>query len=200
MRGRLFTLLLFISCPAWLWAQQFPSELWHEGMVVLANQDTLVGKIKYDLTKNLIQVNVNDKIRAYGAKSIFYFRIYDEKSETSRQFYVLPYGLVTSYKVPTIFEVLVEGNITLLAREYIDVRSVPNPYGMGSYPQETLVYDFFFLDRQGKITKYHMKRKELLEVLRDKEKEVAEYMRQHNLRHNNRNDLVRIIAFYNAII
>ena len=174
--------------------------MWHEGKIVLTSDETLKGEIKYDLIRNIVQVDTGKKLYTYSAKSIFHFEIFDKTVESLREFYVLPYGLVTSYKAPVIFEVLVEGNITLLSREYITTKSIQNPYSYGTYQKEVVVYDYFFLDNKGNITRYSMKKRDLHIVLVKKKKQVLEYMKANRLDHDKRNDLVRIIAFYNALI
>lgn len=180
--------------------QHFPSDMWHEGKLVLVSEETLAGKIKYDQIKGIVQIEVGEKILTYSAKSIFHFEIFDISSESYREFYVLPYGLVTSYKIPVIFEVLVEGNLTLLSREYIVTKNIQDAFSIGSYSREVLIYDYFFLDKQGGITKYTMKKKDLYNELYKREKQVVEFMKMNKLHHDKRNDLVRVIAFYNALI
>ncbi len=194
------TIVLIFFLPLFGRSQQFPSDLWHIGKLVLVSEDTLKGDIKYNLGKDIVQVEVNKKIFTYSAQNIFYFEIYDETSESYREFYVLPYGLVTSYKTPVIFEVLIKGNITLLSREYIGVKNIQNPYSYGSYPQEVLLYNYYFLDIEGTITKYSMKKNDLFLAVAKKQNQVMEYMRANKLHHDKRNDLVRIIAFYNALL
>jgi len=181
-------------------AQKFPSQMWHEGKLVLASEDTLKGKLKYNFDKGLVQVDMGEKLYTYSAKSIFYFELYDETSESYRQFYVLPYGLVTTHKAPVIFEVLIEGNLTLLSREYVVTRNISNPYSFGTYTKDVLVYDYFFLDRFGNITKYTLKKRDLLDILAKRQQQVEEFIRANRLHVDERNDLVRIIAFYNALI
>ncbi len=193
-----------ILCFVLLWhtaaiAQRFPSEIWHDGKLVLASEDTIVGKLKYDLSQNLVQMQVGEKLYAYSAKSIFYFEIFDVTTESYREFYVLPYGLLSSYKIPVIFEVLVEGRVTLLSREAVVTRNIQDPFSYGTYTQDVLVYDYFFLDHEGNITRYTMKKKDLLDALSKRYNQVAEYMKANRLRADERNDLVRIIAFYNAL-
>jgi len=181
-------------------AQTFPSEMWHEGKLVLANDEVKSGMIKYDQIKGVVQVKSGGKILTYSAKGIFHFEIYDILSESHREFYVLPYGLVSNYKAPVIFEVLVEGVLTLLSREYVVIKSVQDPYSLGSYSREVLVYDFFFLDKNGNITKYTMKKKDLLRAVSNRQNQVNEFMKANRLHHDRRNDLVRVIAFYNALL
>ena len=182
-------------------SQTFPSELWHEGKMVLVTEEVISGLIKYDQVKGIVQVEVGEKTYTYSAKAIFHFKIYDATADSYREFYSLPYGLVTSYKTPVIFEVLIEGNITLLSREYIVTKSVQDPFSLGSsYPRELLVYDYYFLDKEGNITEYTMKKKDLYNALSKRQSQVAEYMKTNRLRHDSRNDLIRIILFYNALI
>ena len=201
----LLTAIVFFTIGSRSIAQDLPTEIWHEGVLILVNEDTLKGKLKYDMVRGLVQIETSGKTYTHGAKRIFYFKIYDETIESHREFYVLPYGLITSYKAPVIFEVLVEGNLSLLSREYITTKNVQssNPYNMGGYQgfqKEVLVYDYFFLDRSGNITAYNMKKKELLAAVAKRQSQVSEYMRSTKLRFDRRNDLIRIIAFYNALI
>jgi len=181
-------------------SQEFPSEIWHNGKMVLVSEDTLVGKIKYDLTRDIVQVEVRDNTFTYSAQKIFFFEIFDKTTESYREFYVLPYGLVTSYKAPVIFEVLVRGNITLLSREFIGIKNVQNPYSFGSYSQKILEYYYYFLDREGSITKFTTKKRDLFTITAKKQDQVMEFMKANKLNHESRNDLVRIINFYNSLL
>lgn len=189
-----------------VFAQQFPSELWHKGQMVLVSEDTLSGKLKYDMEREIVQVQTAKKLYTFSAKQIFYFEIYDETVEYQRRFYTIPYGLVSSYKTPVIFEVLLEGNISLLAREKIGIRtSQLNNYGYRyspntSYSREVLTYDYYFLDKTGKITYYTMKKRDLLSVLKKREGAVNKFIKANNLNVDRRSDLIRIISFYNGII
>ena len=202
MRSLLTTIILFLTFP--LLAQEFPSELWHDGKMVLVEEDTLVGKLKYDMTQDIVQVQVNDKMYTYGASKIFYFDIFDETVDYYRQFYTLPYGLISNYKVPVIFEVLIEGNVTLLSREKIILKSSQinssYMYSPSSYNREVLTYEYFFLDRTGNITEYTLKKKSLFAALQKREQQVSKFIRTNGLRIDRRSDLIRIISFYNGII
>ena len=192
--------LFFVLLQFPVGAQVFPSELWHEGKLVLTTDDTLQGNLKYDLAQGIVQIDVHDKVYTYSAKNIFYFELYDITSEHYREFYVLPYSATSSYKTPIIFEVLVEGNISLLSQEYVGVKNIQNPYSYGNYSKEVLIYEYYFLDRNGDITKYTLKKKDLLTVLAKRRNQVIEYMKVNRLRHDKRNDLIRILAFYNALL
>ena len=203
MKQTLVWLLLLTSFFAK--AQEFPSDLWHEGMMVLVGEDTLKGKIKYNLEHNLVQVETNGKTYTFSAQKIFYFQIFDQTTDSYRQFYTLPYALVNQYEAPVIFEVLFEGKLTLLCREAIVVKTEHdnNPYPDGSrmsYSREVLDYIYYFLDDKGNITQYTMKKRDLLRVLKKRSDKVEEFMKVNHLRADKRIDLIRILSFYNGII
>lgn len=202
---KLLVILFLISTGSTLsFSQEFPSQLWHEGKLVLVNEDVYEGLLKYDLDRGVVQVEQGEKFLTFGAQSIFYFKLFDATVEANREFYVLPYGLMTNYKAPVIFEVLVEGNLTLLCREKITTKNMsassPYYYNTPTYQQEVLIYDYYFLDREGNITPYNLKKKELMEAVSQRQSQVDNYIKQNRLRFDRRNDLVRIIAFFNALI
>ena len=115
------------------YTQDFPSELWHKGKVVLLSEDTIFGKVKYDLQNDAIQINVRNVLQTYSARKILYFEIFDETIDSYRHFYALPYNVQKNYEIPLLFEVLYEGQLSLLCREEVVTESVPqnsySPYG-----------------------------------------------------------------------
>ncbi len=187
-------------------AQEFPSELWHQGMLVLVSEDSLSGKIKYNIEQDLVQIESGKKIYTFSGKKVFYFQIFDETVDAYREFYTLPYALINQYEAPIFFEVLVEGKLTLLCREAVVTKTVndniANPYGSTmSYSRNMLVYTYYFLDHEGNITEYSsMKKRDLLRVLKKRAPKIEEYMKVNHLRADKRYDLSRIISFYNGIL
>jgi len=204
MIKRLFILiLLFTTFSAK--AQEFPSELWHQGFIVLVSEDTIKGKIKYNIDQDLVQIESVGKIYTYSSKKLFYFQIFDETVDTYREFYTIPFAQVNEYEAPIIFEVLVEGRLTLLCRESIMTKTVNdnniNPYGSTrSYSRDVLIYTYYFLDEKGKITLYSLKKRDLLRALTKRADKIDEYMKVNHLRADKRYDLSRIISFYNGIL
>jgi hypothetical protein len=92
----------------------------------------------------------------------------------------------------------------LLCREIIVTESVPSysyyGYRQPMYASRTrLDYVYYFFDNKGDIQRYMMKRNELLDFMKDKSSQVKQYMKKHKLKHDNRNDLFRIVAYYNAL-
>jgi hypothetical protein len=206
---RHFVLLISVY---WLgleaWAQDFPSDLWHNGKVVLLTKETLQGAVKYDLQNDLVQININNQLQTYSARKINYVEIFDETVKSTRTFFALPYQVQVNYEVPILFEVLYEGKLTLLCREELVTESMQayNPYMPYSYypgyggTRQRLAYRFYFLDERGKIIEYNMKKGELLQFFRKKQQEIKQYIKKNNLKHDRMRDLVRITAYYNALL
>lgn len=203
----LFFSVVFIFCNSSAYCQEFPSELWHQGKVVLVEGDTIEGLVKYDFANDLVQVNDSYTLKTFSAQKIYYFEILDETTKSYRYFYSLPYSLQSNYETPVLFEVLYEGKLTLLAREHLVTENVtPANFGYYYYPpgpsytRVKLAYSFYFLEENGTIQYYNLKKKELLSFLDKRAREISQYMKKNNLRYDNLRDLVRITAYYNAII
>lgn len=194
--------LIFLS-QFHLLAQNFPSEIWHDGTLVTIEDDTLQGDIKYNIEADLIQVRAkNGVISAFSSRKILYFEIFDSTIDNYRLFYSLPYALKTSYQVPVLFEVLHEGRLSLLGREKIvqDFNPYHGMYGRAFYGERyRLDYDYYFLAENGKIQRYNLKKRELLRIMGRRSSEIKLYAKKNRLKYDRLADLVRITSYYNAL-
>jgi hypothetical protein len=199
MKKLLIVCLLVVSSGAV--AQKWPSDLWHEGKVVLEKGDTLNGLVKYDLTQDLIQYNDRrGNIEAFTARKILFFEIFDTTVRQYRQFYALPYQASgTGYRVPVFFELLTEGKMTLLTRESLEYRTYSSPYYFGSYSRLVLVYNFFLLEENGDIAAFNGKKADLLAKMGRKQEIVDDYMRENKLRIDDKTDFTKVVAYYNSL-
>lgn len=181
-------------------AQEWPSDLWHEGKIVLVEGDTLRGLIKYDLQQDLVQYNLSDKrTEAFSARKVLFFEIFDTSVRKYRQFFALPFTTGTSYRAPVFFELLEEGKMTLLSRESLEYRTYNSPYYMGSYSRQVLVNKYFFLDENGDIIEFTGNKSDLLDLMGKKSDEVEKYIKANRLKYDDKYDFARIVAYYNSI-
>jgi hypothetical protein len=182
-------------------AQQWPSELWHDGKVVLLEGDTLKGKIKYDLNQDLVQFTYPDlRIEAFTARKVLFFEIFDATVRKYRQFFALPYSATSSYKTPVFFELLEEGKMTLLVRESLQYKTYSSPYYYGgSYSRVVLVYTYFFLEETGDIKEFMGNKNDLLDLMGKRSEEVERYMKSNKLKFDDKYDLAKIVAYYNSL-
>ena len=181
-------------------AQQFPSDIWHDGKIVLLEGDTLRGSIKYDLQQDLVQYREpNQQTTALSARKVLFFEIFDTSVRTYRQFFALPFSTVSTYRAPVFFELLEEGKMTLLSRESIEYRTYNSPYYMGSYSRLVLVYKYFFLEENGNISEFTGNKNDLLDLMNKKSEEVEKYIKANKLRYDDKYDFAKIIAYYNSL-
>jgi len=197
MRGLLLAIFLVVFISSYA---QFSSDVWHDGYLITNERDTLEGKVKYDMENNSIQFYNKKVIRTFSSYQVFYFNIFDNVLDTYRQFYCVPYRLKTDYQTPIIFELLFEGELSLMAREAIVQESVP--VGTAVYSgvtRDRLTQTYYFVNKKGSITEYNGKKGDLLDVMADKSAKVKSFIKKNRLRSNSTRDLVRITAFYNSI-
>lgn len=198
VRFALPVLLIFFCADAA--AQKFPSDLWHEGKIVLLEGDTLRGSVKYDLQQDLVQYGVaNERTTAFSARKVLFFEIFDNSVRRYRQFFALPFTTTSGYKAPVFFELLEEGKMTLLSRESVEYRTYNSPYYMGSYSRLVLVHKYYFLDDKGNISEFTGNKNDLIQLMKNKGDEVEKYIKTNKLRHEDKHDFTRIVAYYNSL-
>ena len=183
-----------------LTAQEWPSELWHEGKIVLTQGDTLKGLVKYDLQQDLLQFSPKeDKVEAFSARKVLYFEIFDNTVHRYRQFFSLPFTKATTYRTDVFFELLEEGKLTLLCREAVEYKTYTSPYYFGSYSRQVMVYKFFFMDNQGDIAEFTGTKNDLLNLMGRKSEDVEKYMKANRLKPDDKYEFARIVAYYNSL-
>lgn len=181
--------------------QQFPSDLWHDGKIVLDTGDTIRGAIKYDLNNDLLQFQANKKNETFTSRKVLLFEIFDVTEKQYRQFYSLPYSMTGGYKTPVFFELLEEGKITLLCREAIEYRTYSNPYSYygGGYTRMILVYKYFLLQENGEIREFNEKKNDWLSLMGNKGEDVQKYAKTNHLSFDDKDELSKIVAYYNSL-
>ena len=197
---RLLILLLSFFWGLTGYAQQFPSEFWHDGKIVLESGDTLIGSIKYDLQNDLLQFAKEGRLESYTARKVVFFEIFDVTIKRYRQFFSIPYTTSAAYKAPVIFELLTEGKFTLLCRESIEYRSYSNSfYNYGTQTRLVLVYHYFLLREKGLIEPFVGKRADLISLMGKNGSLVEKYMKVNKLALTDKNDFMQIISYYNSL-
>jgi hypothetical protein len=188
--------LVSIAAPA----QQWSFEYWHEGKAVLESGDTLKGKIKYEIDKDLIQVDGNGPLQSLTSRKVVYYEIFDAFSGRYRQFYSIPFSLAGSYKTPTFFELLTEGRLTLMSREALESRTYNTGYyAYGTISRLVLIDKYFVLDEKGDVNPFSGKKNDMLELMRNKDEEIKRFIRDNNISMDRKADVVRTFVYYNTL-
>lgn len=181
-------------------AQEWPFELWHEGKIVLEEGDTLKGLVKYDQQQDLVQYAIkNQPASIYTARKVIFFEIFDNTIHRYRKFFTLPFNTAGQYKAPVFFELLAEGKMTLLSREYLEYKSTSSPTYIGSYSRQVLMNRYYFLKEDGTIEEFIGKKNDLINLMGKKGSEVNKYIKTNRLRYERKDDMARIVIFYNSL-
>jgi hypothetical protein len=198
MRFFVFIVLMFFFSR--VNAQRYSFEYWHDGSAVLETGDTIKSKIKYDLSKDLIQISVNRKIQTYSARKILFFEIFDLAEKRYRQFYSMPFTTSTEYKSPIFFELLVEGKITVLCREAMEYRTIPNTFGTyGNTQRLVIVYHYFLLEENGEVVDVKDTKSIWMDLMGNKAEQVNRYVKENKLDYEKKYDLAKAIGYYNSL-
>lgn len=179
---------------------QWPSQMWHEGKVVLEEGDTLHGLLKYDFQQNLVQYIVNNKqAEVYTARKVLFFEIFDETIRRYRKFFVLPYVNTSNYRTPTFFELLEEGRMTLLSRDMLEYKTYNSYYAYGGFSRLVETSSYYFLKEDGSIEDFRGNKNDFVSRMGDRRKAVEKYIRANRLNFDEKYDVARIVAYYNSL-
>ena len=180
-------------------AQQFPFEFWHEGKAILETGDTLRGKIKYDPQNDLIQLERNGKYETLTSRKVIFYEIFDAHLNNYRQFFALPYSPSGGYKTPAFFELLAEGKITLLSKESLEYRSSNAGFYYGTVSRLVLVHKYFLLKEDGSIERVTGSKNEFIDMMGSRSEEVRRYMKTNRLGLERKEEIGRVIGYYNSL-
>ena len=196
----LFLLSLLFVANAGYGQRHFPSELWHEGKVVLVSGDTLKGLVKTDFAQNLVQYVVNNRqAEIYHARKVLFVEIFDETVHKYRKFFALPYSNTSNYKAPVFFELLEEGKMTLLSRELLEYKTYNGAFYGGSYSRLMQMYYYYLLKEDGTLEDFRGGKNDLLDLMGNKGKAVEKYIKANRLDFDDKYDIAKIVAYYNSL-
>lgn len=200
-----FLILLISFAVSAAKAQDLPNEMWHPGMVVLDSEDTLKGKIQYDFESNLLQYSVDKRIRTFSSQNVLYFSFHCQFFKRFRYVYSLPYQIKGRMNAPIFFEILEEGRITLMTREFVITES-SNRFGNPLYNssrnfsgRKILTYDYYLLTENGDIDELSEKKKDLYPYFGGLSDIMKDYIKENRLKVDKQVDLIEIIDHFNQI-
>lgn len=201
IRGLFVAVLLLVN--SYSFGQDFPSQLWHEGKIVLIEGDTLVGKVRYSQETEIVEY-IADGMKtalALTGRKLLYFEIFDSTIGQFREFYALPYAINNDYETPILFEVIHEGKpLSLLSRERVEYQVVNNPYTMGgSYTRLEVIYTYFFLTEKEGIKRFGGTKKDFEWMLKDKSQVIRKFVKQNHIRADRRGDILKVVLYYNSL-
>lgn len=176
-------------------ARLFPAQ-WSKGVVSLTDGSIVEGAVNYNIARDLVQVRSKDSVRIFAANQIQRFEVYKDVTRVKRTginlktklttYYSLPYVRNNGYSRPKLFEVLVEGNTSLLRRWVYGTR----------YSDRKL----YLRNPDGKITLIKKRRGQVIDSFDGKYDELRKFIKRERLDMYKINDVVNLVTEYNKLV
>ena len=219
---RFISLIALLLVSAQLSAQfQFPSQKWYQGAVTLNDATVRNGQVKYDLERDVVQIQIDGLMETYSSKQVTSFTIQsvekrrrkEKKKVYNRVFFSLPFANDNGYKRMQFFEVIVEGTATLLAREYITTvttntgnrlnRNRRFRGGAFNDPQtitrQVLAHRMYLASLDGTIKQLSSKRKDVLFMLKKHQNRMKEFIKEEKIKLSELYGMSRLIQHFNVL-
>lgn len=168
------------------------SPIWNIGRISLANGDIIEGSIHYNMAMDVVQIKSNDTTNIYAAnevqsfeldKDLYQLYLDNKKTETRKAMYVsLNYNEKDNLSSARLFEVLVEGNTSLLRR-------------WAGYKNPKL----YIRNSDGKITEIKNRRGSVIKPFDGKHEELKKIAKEERLDMYVLGDVIRLVEAYNQL-
>lgn len=199
--------LLSIGLSFQLAAQQFSQNYWHSGEVHLKGENSapVIGDLQYKLESDQIQLVVgNNRVKTFHASQISYVKFTDKLEGRLRHFFALPITDKQGYTRYQLFELLIEGEVSLLSRERIATRTQQTldpfrPYG-SNFTTQVLEDDFYLADNEGKIRQVSRRKNQpAWQAFPDMRKEMKTYFENEKIDVLYREEMFKMVSHYNTL-
>lgn len=199
MIKRILISLCWLACTFAGVSQSFSPEVWHNGQVITSDNDTLLGKLKYSFTDDVVILKTPRTIQTFNIKKIKKVAFTDSISRNTRVLKPFMYETSPDYKIPVLFEVMNEGELSLLTRDFIETYTTSSSFNDGFLNtfQEHVVY-MYYIDKS-EILALPGKKKQFLKLFGRYHSQIESYMKENSLRVYSRMDVRDIFNYYNTI-
>ena len=176
------------------------SGFWCPGQVTLADRQVVSGEINYDLKYNAIQVRHNGVVRTYTAEKIAHFTLFDLVKHRERRYVAIDHQLDEGYQRKTFFEVLTEGDLTILRKSrYVrKPRVTEDKRAPHIYLNAVCRHDYYAYN-QGEFFEIDDFKGQILPRMTDYEDLVQNYIKRCKLKLRKINEQMRVVHLYNQL-
>jgi len=182
---RRYSFLLFLIITTSTYAESIK---WHDGVLVLKNNDVLVGRLTIQPALNVILFQSEDQSAFYQLDKVDYVTYHDQEANLSRTFLSLSLA-ENGRTLNHLYEVVLRGRISVVRKP----RSayIPEVTDVGSF-------DYFVLEngRAIELTQFRKKVFPSMEASCNKS-QLKSFMREKGLDPNDNKDALRLIEYFN---
>ncbi len=179
----------------------YPNQgFWCPGQVTLVSQRVVAGEINYDLKYNAIQVRHDGVVRTYTAEKIAHFTLFDLVKHRERRYVAIDHQLDEGYQRKTFFEVLTEGDLTILRKSrYVrKPRVTEDKRAPHIYLNAVCRHDYYAYN-QGDFFEIDDFKEQVLPLMNSYEDLVQDYIKRCKLKLRKINEQMRVVHLYNQL-
>jgi hypothetical protein len=171
---------------------------WHEGIIILENDEIVKGELGYDYANDLIMCKEDGKIRTFGPHQAVSFQFYEIEKNLLRRFKVYELAQNSFYSQQGFFEIVVDGEVDYIRKRNRYALYHPRDgYMVHRKPNmHEVAYDYF-VQVNGKLIKARKFKKEVLPQLLLTDQSVEKYMKEQKLTTYDIGDQIVLLNYYN---
>jgi hypothetical protein len=166
---------------------QILAEEWVSGSIQLKNKKSFRGEILFQPGRDAIMLRIDGATMIFPAFRVETFNFVDTESHFLRKFISLPIS-IGAYTAYDFFEVMVEGEISLLKQQQIMWYSVR---------QETITFNYFVLN-EGRVITIKEFRRQVLPELKNTNPSVSDFAKRNKIKIYDINDNAKLLRYYNS--
>lgn len=173
---------------------------WCTGRVTLENDIVLEGDISYDLKFEALQVKTGNVTRTFTAENIAVFEIFDPIKYRHRKYIAVDHLLTEGYQRKTFFEVLADGEITILRKSrYLRRPRITEDFRAPHVYLNSVCRHTYYLYQAGKFTEIEDFHSQILPLMQIYRRKVDEYIRRCDLKLREIGEQMRVVNLYNQL-
>ena len=174
-------------------ASRLTSIDWREGVVILNSEEVLSGDVYYDHRYNLVLLRSDDDqpVKTYTAHQVQSFRYYDPQDNIIHDFLVLAYHPLSSYPIPSFYEVVTSGKVLYLRQHNRCPLSPPRHVS----PHKVAYHYFAYYE--GQLVRAQRFERDMLPALAQEDPTVGHYVKAHRLRPYDVGDQILLVEYFN---
>lgn len=174
------------------------NEFTNAKLVFFTNKEASYPNTNLNLERNELCV-MNDKKQTLIVNSGLIHKIYFNYTDSAHTIlYKCGYPAIENQSTHYYYEVLAEGKLELVRRNY---KLIASAYDESNYlrKKEFVSYERLYVYFNGAFTEIKLKKETILDLTKDKAKEVNAFMVLHNLNPKKLADVVTLINYYNTL-
>lgn len=173
---------------------------WHSGLIELENGIFIkTDAIKYDLENNRFEIKTKNAVKLLDGDKVKQYQL--DKDQGQLNFINAEYFTINNVPMYGFFQILSDGITKLLVRTTVGVKQANYNVAidMGSKQNEIIKTETLYLFINNQLNEIKKNKKKILKLFGLKATEIERFSKSEKLSFKVKNDLVKIVNYYNTI-